>query len=57
MENTIIDNKGAVSASDVRKILDTDNSGIKDLCRKLKVFPKRDKETGISIYVLADKGK
>ena len=54
MENSVIDSNSTVSASDVRKILDTDNSGIKDLCRKLKVFPKRDKETGKAFFLRDD---
>ena len=38
---TLQERHGIVSAGDVRRILNTDNSEIKDLCKQLKVYPKK----------------
>lgn len=54
MLETLHEKHGIVSASDVRRILNTDNSEIKDLCKQLKVFPKRDKRTGKAFFMRDD---
>ena len=51
---TLQEKHGIVSAGDVRRILNTDNSEIKDLCRQLKVYPKRDKRTGKAFFMRED---
>lgn len=47
MENVLFPN-------DVRKILKADNDEIKNLCRKLKVYPKKDKVTGKTFFLKND---
>ncbi len=51
---TLQERHGIVSAGDVRRILNSDNSEIKDLCKQLKVFPKRDKRTGKAFFMRED---
>ncbi|MCQ2958121.1 MAG: hypothetical protein MJ180_04370 [Candidatus Gastranaerophilales bacterium] len=51
---TLQERHGIVSAGDVRRILNTDNSEIKDLCKQLKVYPKRDKRTGKTFFMRED---
>ena len=51
---TLQERHGIVSAGDVRRILNTDNSEIKDLCKQLKVYPKRDKRTGKAFFMRED---
>ncbi len=51
---TLQEKHGIVSAGDVRRILNTDNSEIKDLCKQLKVYPKRDKRTGKAFFMRED---
>lgn len=51
---TLQERHGIVSAGDVKRILNTDNSEIKDLCKQLKVFPKRDKRTGKAFFMRED---
>ncbi|MDD3593756.1 MAG: hypothetical protein PHX18_03910 [Candidatus Gastranaerophilales bacterium] len=53
-ENTLYNDNAIMSPSDVRKVLDTNNEEIKDLCRKLKVFPKRDRNTGKTFFLKDD---
>ena len=54
METLLEENSGIVSAGDVKRILNTDNSEIKSLCRQLKVYPKRDKRTGKAFFMRED---
>ena len=51
---TLQERHGIVSAGDVRRILNTDNAEIKDLCKQLKVYPKRDKRTGKAFFMRED---
>ena len=51
---TLQERHGIVSAKDVRQILNTDNTEIKDLCKQLKVYPKRDKRTGKAFFMRED---
>ena len=51
---TLQERHGIVSAIDVKRILNTDNAEIKDLCKQLKVFPKRDKRTGKAFFTRED---
>ena len=51
---TLQERHGIVAAGDVKRILNTDNSEIKDLCKQLKVFPKRDKRTGKAFFMRED---
>lgn len=51
---TLQERHGIVSAGDVKRILNTDNSEIKDLCKQLKVYPKRDKRTGKAFFMRED---
>lgn len=51
---TLQERHGIVAACDVRKILNSDNSEIKDLCKQLNVFPKRDKRTGKAFFMRED---
>ena len=51
---TLQEKHGIVSAGDVRRILNTDNSEIKSLCKQLKVYPKRDKRTGKAFFMRDD---
>ncbi len=51
---TLQERHGIVSAGDVRRLLNTDNSEIKDLCKQLKVYPKRDKRTGKAFFMRED---
>lgn len=51
---TLQERHGIVSAIDVKRILNTDNAEIKDLCKQLKVFPKRDKRTGKAYFMRED---
>ena len=51
---TLQERHGIVSAGDVKRILNTDNAEIKDLCKQLKVFPKRDKRTGKAFFMRED---
>lgn len=52
--DTLQERHGIVAACDVRKILNSDNSEIKDLCKQLNVFPKRDKRTGKAFFMRED---
>ena len=45
---------GIISAVDAKRILNSDNSEIKDLCKQLKVYPKRDKATGKAFFMRED---
>ena len=51
---TLQERHGIVSAIDVKRILNTDNAEIKNLCKQLKVFPKRDKRTGKAFFMRED---
>lgn len=51
---TLQERHGIVSAGDVRRILNSDNTEIKDLCKQLKVYPKRDKRTGKAFFMRED---
>jgi len=51
---TLQERHGIVSAVDVKRILNTDNEEIKNLCKQLKVFPKRDKRTGKAFFMKED---
>ena len=51
---TLQERHGIVSAGDVRRILNSDNSEIKDLCKQLNVYPKRDKRTGKAFFMRED---
>ncbi|MCR4881622.1 MAG: hypothetical protein K6A44_06705 [bacterium] len=51
---TLQERHGIIAAGDVKRILNTDNSEIKDLCKQLKVFPKRDKRTGKAFFMRED---
>ena len=51
---TLQERHGIVSAGDVKRILNTDSDEIKDLCKQLKVYHKRDKRTGKAFFMRED---